>query len=84
MRVGIGIGSSWKEAEDNARLFAAAPDLLDALRDLSARFEAIFAVYVAPTYVGSNGKSDLDLTLATARLAIAKATGEGIERYGRF
>lgn len=59
------ISNSWRNREiddANARLIAAAPELLEALRNISSVFEVM---------VG-NKKSDV---LASARCAIAKAEG---------
>jgi hypothetical protein len=51
------------EMEANARLIAAAPDLLESLQEIVAAADGA-------------GWSQLDATLAKARAAIAKATGE--------
>ena len=54
-------GTSNREASANARLIAAAPDLLEALRSLLP-----LAVHVSPE----------DVAIHTARAAIEKATGQ--------
>lgn len=62
MIVQVGGFAEWKEAEANARLIAAAPDLLVALQEIVAAADGA-------------GWSQLDATLAKARAAITKATG---------
>ena len=62
---------SWKEAECNARLFAAAPELLSALNgviDILGRAESNASGNPEWDYVGPR--------VAAARAAIAKATGQ--------
>ena len=57
-----------EEAEANARLMAAAPDLLGSIVSL---------VDILDDYINARGDIDLDsLTLQPARAAIAKAKGE--------
>jgi len=53
--------------EANARLIAAAPELLEALEDL---------VYLAEAAMREVGEYDIEAELADARAAIAKARGE--------
>jgi hypothetical protein len=70
----------WPERADemkaNAHLIAAAPDLIEALKDLKVRYEALFNVYSARAYCpSSDSSSDLELALTTCNRAIAKATG---------
>lgn len=55
-----------KEAEANANLIAAAPDLLDLMRAAVARIEL----------ANAEGDAILSAWLIDARAAIAKATGE--------
>ncbi len=62
---------SIEEAEANARLCAAAPDLLEALRDMAAGWE-----YIRQTHGDSYGVG-WDRAQEKATAAIAKATGEG-------
>jgi hypothetical protein len=60
-----GNGLDWQTNEANARLIAAAPDMLEALRRLEAMVRILPPDMDAP-----------DSALAQARAAIAKATGE--------
>jgi len=55
--------------EDNARLIAAAPDLLAALQSI-----AMTAGLCAITFPNTPGNGDLQAIVREARLAIAKAT----------
>lgn len=71
---GICPGIVWdylKEGEANARLFAAAPDMIEALREAE---EALRSCYQVADYP-ANGKSTQDMALRTVRDAIAKAEG---------
>jgi hypothetical protein len=65
---GMGGRRSGDESAANARLIAAAPDLLEALQDL---FEADMEHVLM-----GDGKDDQIEAIAKARAAIAKATGE--------
>ena len=57
-----------EEAKANARLIAAAPDLVEALRDL----------LVCPAILDElNGDSETNNAVAKARAALSKALGEG-------
>ena len=56
--------SPWVSCESDARLIAAAPDLLEALEGIAALLEQLGFV------------SDASLTVDAARAAIAKAKGE--------
>ena len=58
-------GKRLETSEANARLIAAAPDLLNALMDFVS-------------YFGHDNDNGLDEMLTNARAAIAKATGGGI------
>jgi hypothetical protein len=70
---GLSAPSSTQTAA-NARLIAAAPDLLEALRSFAA---AAYPVAEAINKRGHNwSEAYLDQVLDTARAAIAKATGE--------
>ena len=62
MIVQVGGFAEWQEAEANARLIAAAPELLEALETLAEHFEY---------YMGDNECRPLE----NARAAIAKAAG---------
>jgi hypothetical protein len=64
-------GSQPEIAEANAQLIAAAPDLLEALRNLSATVDA--AILSGDWKV--DGACDPDMDIKAARAAIAKATG---------
>ena len=64
----VNIVEDRKIAEANARLIAAAPDLLEALQDL-------FDADMEHVLMG-DGKDDQIEAIAKARAAIAKATGE--------
>jgi hypothetical protein len=73
---GSGFFPSDEEAIVNARIMAASLDLLEALKDLKVRYEALFNIYAARAYCPSNdSSSDLDLALIMCNRAIAKATG---------
>ena len=66
---GWGLPGKWREAEANARLIAAAPDLFQALLNLVGTMCAAD---------GSDMESDpdaIDARVGDARAAIAKATG---------
>ena len=63
MIVQVGGDSDFQEAEANARLIAAAPELLEALKEIIAAADG-------------DGWNQLDASFATARAAIAKAEGE--------
>lgn len=68
---GMGLHVGQDVAESNARLIAAAPDLLEAQRDLVNLAEA------AMKQANNNGAEyDIDGELAAARAAIAKAEGQ--------
>jgi len=60
---------SVQEAEANARLIAAAPELLDALKKMESALAKCFGPHKAE-------EGDRHRALAQARVAIAKATGE--------
>src|SRR5690606_2674260 len=60
-------GAEGYPVEANARLIAAAPELLEALEDLASLAEAAMREV---------GEYDIEAELADARAAIAKATGE--------
>jgi len=60
--------------EANARLIAAAPAMLEALRGLFAQ-----CVMVHKHWGGSDNKAQADAAIAAARAAIATATGNGGE-----
>ena len=72
-----GIGTDTKEREANARLIAAAPDMLEALQAWQSVFDALFA---AGYPLHQNGKaidhSALNVAGDMTRAAIARATGE--------
>ncbi len=55
------------DAESNARLIAAAPDLLDALQR---------AEWFMSGFEGDDIQADTDIDIAKIRAAIAKATGD--------
>jgi hypothetical protein len=61
-----------KTAISNARLIAAAPDLLEALRDLEKEFRRVFPIY----YYSEPWAHDKNEKLKYAQAIIAKATGE--------
>lgn len=61
------------ECEANARLIAAAPDLLAALREISADYADRFDLESPSTNPG------IKIVIEQARAAIAKATGESRE-----
>ena len=63
MIVQVGGWAEWREQEANARLIAAAPELLEALKDLRAAIK-------------SQGVISTVKALSKADAAIAKATGE--------
>ena len=65
--LGNGVTETYREA--NARLIAASPDLLDALKGLDDAF-------CANDYATSEGRSVGRKALIAARSAIAKATGK--------
>jgi hypothetical protein len=56
----------------NARLIAAAPDLLNALEGLEKEFRRIYPIY----YSSEHWCHEINAPLKVARAAIAKATGE--------
>lgn len=60
------------ERTANARLIAAAPELLEALRDLLAEFDSYDKAMAEHGF----GHEDYGQQRATARAAIAKAIGE--------
>jgi len=63
------------EVEANGRLIAAAPDLMEALKDLQIRFTEMFNRRERPTYCTfHDANCDLILALATSTDAIKKAT----------
>ena len=66
-----GAGTSYSESLANARLIAAAPCLLDALRDVVAVLDMALMVGIPTLPAGADGPA------VKARAAIAKATGEG-------
>ena len=66
MIVQVGGWAGPREAEANARLIAAAPELLEALEDLASLAEAAMREV---------GEYDIEAELSDARAAIAKATG---------
>ena len=68
-------GQSIGEAEANARLIAAAPELLEALKGLVAAYEAAQDREGFPTGYGLEKESDA--FMRSAHAAIARATGEG-------
>lgn len=68
--VAFAYGDSEEEAKHNARLIAAAPDLLEALRALLSAAERM--VDKAPVM----GRTEAE-AMDRARLAIDRATGEG-------
>ena len=58
----------------NAHLIAAAPELLEACKEMVRRFTGLFDSYARKTYAeGSNPDSDLELSLINAKSAIQKA-----------
>lgn len=64
------------DQEANARLIAAAPDLLEALQSLEPLLEAV-TIGLGRVWVEADGsKTDFGAALDEARAAIAKATGE--------
>ena len=68
LRVAIVLGSDNEETNANARLIAAAPDLLEALENLHANI----AEYARINNLGGFDNQDMQ----QARAAIAKAKGE--------
>ncbi len=58
----------WATSEANARLIAAAPELLEALRDAALQLESVATKFGEP---GSG-----NTIIIKARVAIAKATGD--------
>ena len=60
------------EGTANASLISAAPDLLEALRDLEREFRAVFPIY----YYSEPWAHDKNEKLAAARAAIQRATEE--------
>jgi len=62
------------QGESDARLIAAAPMMLEALRGLFAQ-----CVMVHKHWGGSDNKAQADAAIAAARAAIATATGNGGE-----
>lgn len=69
MRVAVTLGSD-KTAKANASLIAAAPDLLDALREIADDYAGRFDMASPSTNPG------MKYVVSQARAAIAKATGE--------
>lgn len=70
--VAMAIGGNEEECDANARLIAAAPELLEALRDLLAEFDSYDKAMAEHGF----GHEDYGQQRATARAAIAKAIGE--------
>lgn len=64
---------AWVSTEEDARLIAAAPELLEALDDLIHLAESAM---LRANYDG--GEYDIDGELSDARAAIAKALGEDV------
>jgi hypothetical protein len=64
-----------EEAAANARLIAAAPELLEACKEQIIRLTDLFDRHERPTY-NRDAQSDLDLILASGLAAIAKAEGK--------
>jgi hypothetical protein len=69
---GLGGRRSGDESAANARLIAAAPDLLAALEGLEKEFRRIYPIY----YSSEPWCHETNAPLKVARAAIAKATGE--------
>jgi hypothetical protein len=65
----IDCSQNFDEAEANARLIAAAPDLLEALEEITRRYALLDARLVAGQHNEPNG------TITRARATIAKAKG---------
>jgi hypothetical protein len=61
-----------EQRQADARLIAAAPDLLEALRDLEKEFRRVFPIY----YYSEPWAHDKNEKLKYAQAIIAKATGE--------
>jgi hypothetical protein len=66
----------WAEAyggsEANARLIAAAPELLEALKNLEKEFRKVYPIY----YYAEPWGHETNVPLQAARAAIAKAEGQ--------
>lgn len=69
------------EMEANARLIAAAPDLLEALREITDHLEAVLSGPIAQVVTWPADFPNSLPTIARARLAIAKAecSDKGVE-----
>ena len=76
--VNMGIGSV-AENEANARLIAAAPELLDALHDTLAHFESIIARIDDGAKIYPADRAALDARFRQARTVLAAAHGEAVQ-----